>query len=43
MAENKWTILELKSSEMNLEDIFLKLTMGGNIEGLNDKEEEAED
>lgn len=43
MAENKWPIIELKSSEMNLEDIFLKLTMGGNVAGLNDNEEEDED
>ena len=32
-AENGFYILEMKSSELTLEDIFLRLTMGGNIGG----------
>jgi ABC-2 type transport system ATP-binding protein len=32
MAENNLPILELKSAELSLEDIFLKLTVGGEIE-----------
>ena len=42
MAQNGFTILELKSAEMNLEDIFLKLTMGEQIPAL-DEEEGADD
>jgi ABC-2 type transport system ATP-binding protein len=42
MAENGYTILELKSAEMNLEDIFLKLTMGEQIPALDDNDEEAD-
>jgi len=42
MAQNGFTILELKSAEMNLEDIFLKLTMGEKIPAL-DEEEGADD
>ena len=42
MAENGNTILELKSAEMNLEDIFLKLTMGEQIPALDDNYEEAD-
>ena len=44
MAENKWTILELRSAEMSLEDIFLKLTMGETVPGFTGgEEEEAEE
>ena len=32
-AENGFYILEMKSSELTLEDIFLRLTMGGSING----------
>ena len=32
-AENGFYILEMKSSELTLEDIFLRLTMGENIDG----------
>lgn len=43
-VKNGWTLLELKTSELSLEDIFLKLTMGEQIPGLmadsNEKEEE---
>lgn len=31
MAERSWYILELKTSEMSLEDIFLRLTMGETV------------
>lgn len=45
-AKNGWTILELRSAEMNLEDIFLRLTMGGSISDAvtedNDTKEEAD-
>lgn len=41
MAENGWYILEMKTSELSLEDIFLKLTMGEALPALiNDNEEE---
>lgn len=40
MAENGWYILELKSSELSLEDIFLKLTMGEALPVLENAEEE---
>lgn len=43
VAENGWYLLELKSSEMSLEDIFLKLTMGESIPALEDEKKEAED
>ncbi len=44
IAKEGFVILELKSSEMSLEDIFLKLTMGESLPGLTDDEEkEAED
>lgn len=46
VAENGWYLLELKSSELSLEDIFLKLTMGESIPALENTEknkEEAED
>ncbi|MGN0593737.1 MAG: ATP-binding cassette domain-containing protein [Hominimerdicola sp.] len=43
-VKNGWTLLELKTSELSLEDIFLKLTMGEQIPGLmadsDEKEEE---
>ena len=44
MAQNGFTILELRSAEMNLEDIFLKLTMGEAIPALEESNnyEEAE-
>lgn len=32
MAERNWYIIELKTSEMSLEDIFLRLTMGEEVE-----------
>lgn len=31
MADRNWCILELKTSELSLEDIFLRLTMGENV------------
>ncbi|MDE6148705.1 MAG: ABC transporter ATP-binding protein [Ruminococcus sp.] len=40
MAENGFYILELKSSELSLEDIFLKLTMGESVLINNKKESE---
>ena len=40
MAENGFYILELKSSELSLEDIFLKLTMGESVSVKNKKERE---
>ncbi|MBQ1431551.1 MAG: ATP-binding cassette domain-containing protein [Ruminococcus sp.] len=41
-AKNGWTMLELKSAEMNLEDIFLRLTMGGSIpDAASEENEEA--
>lgn len=40
MAENGFYILELKSSELSLEDIFLKLTMGESLSVKNKKESE---
>ena len=43
VAENGWYILELKSSELSLEDIFLKLTMGETIPVMGKDEEEGED
>ena len=39
-AENGWYILEMKSCELNLEDIFLRLTMGENIPSLKGKGED---
>ena len=42
IAENGWYMLELKTSELSLEDIFIKLTMGENLLA-DDEEEEAED
>ncbi len=35
VAENGWYILELKTSELSLEDIFLKLTMGEAVPALD--------
>ena len=44
IAGHGWYLLELKTSELSLEDIFLRLTMGENIDLTdNDDEEEAED
>ena len=40
MAENGFYILELKSSELSLEDIFLKLTLGESVSLKNKKESE---
>lgn len=40
MAQNGFYILELKSSELSLEDIFLKLTMGESVAVNNKKEGE---
>ena len=42
MAESGHAILELRSAEMNLEDIFLKLTMGEQLPVLDEKSEEAD-
>ena len=42
MANNGHPILELRSAEMNLEDIFLKLTMGEQIPALDKDSEEAD-
>jgi ABC-2 type transport system ATP-binding protein len=44
IAKNGWYLLELKTSELSLEDIFLKLTMGEHVDLTgSDDEEEAED
>ena len=44
IAGHGWYLLELKTSELSLEDIFLRLTMGEDIDLTdNDDEEEAED
>jgi len=43
MVENRWYLLGMKSSEMSLEDIFLKLTMGESIPALNDNGSGEED
>ncbi|MBO5447932.1 MAG: ATP-binding cassette domain-containing protein [Ruminococcus sp.] len=43
MVENRWYLLGMKSSEMSLEDIFLKLTMGESIPALNDNVSGEED
>lgn len=43
MVENRWYLLGMKSSEMSLEDIFLKLTMGESIPALNDNASGEED
>lgn len=37
MAAEGWPILELRSAEMSLEDIFLKLTLGDNSQGEADE------
>lgn len=42
IAENGWYILELKSSELSLEDIFLKLTMGESVPVKNNGKESEE-
>ena len=42
MAENGWCILELKTSELSLEDIFLKLTMGEALPALDNTSDEEE-
>jgi len=33
--ENGWPILLMKTTELTLEDIFLKITMGEGVDGLN--------
>lgn len=44
LASRNWYLLGLRSSELSLEDIFLKLTMGESLgEFLNDKANELED
>ena len=39
MAENGFYILEMKSSELSLEDIFIKLTMGENLSPISSNKE----
>ena len=39
VRENGWNILLLRTMEMTLEDIFLKITMGENLLTDNDKKE----
>lgn len=39
-AENGWCILEMKSSELSLEEIFLRLTMGGAVPALKSEKED---
>ena len=34
VVKNGWYMLELKTSELSLEDIFLKLTMGESLPAL---------
>lgn len=43
IAERNWYILEMKSSELSLEDIFLKLTMGEAIPALEKKSDGGRD
>lgn len=40
VSDNGWCILEMKSSELSLEDIFLRLTMGGEIPEFTGKKED---
>ncbi len=42
VAARNWVILGLKSTEMTLEDIFLKITMGDTVEIKNNKTEASE-
>ncbi len=41
MRENSWNILNLRTMEMTLEDIFLKITMGENVSLMDQKKTEA--
>ncbi len=41
MRENSWNILNLRTMEMTLEDIFLKITMGENVSLVDQKKSEA--
>jgi ABC-2 type transport system ATP-binding protein len=41
VRENGWNILLLRTMEMTLEDIFLKITMGENVLGNDEKEAKA--
>ena len=43
MCERKWAILGLKSNQMSLEDIFLRITMGDQIDLGGKKKESAYD
>ena len=43
MCERKWAILGLKSNQMSLEDIFLRITMGDQIDIGGKKKESAYD
>ena len=44
VVKNGWYMLELKTSELSLEDIFLKLTMGEALPALeNTSEKEGND
>ncbi|MBR1750166.1 MAG: ATP-binding cassette domain-containing protein [Ruminococcus sp.] len=43
MAQRNMPILDLRASELSLEDIFLKLTMGETIPALDDDDEQNED
>lgn len=42
-AENGWCILELKTSEISLEDIFLRLTMGESITEFESRKKEDDE
>lgn len=42
-VKNSWTMLELKTSELSLEDIFLKLTMGEQIPQITADSENKEE
>lgn len=43
VVSRSWTLLGLKSSEMSLEDIFLKITMGDNVKINVKKDDKAND
>lgn len=43
IADRGWYILEMKSSELSLEDIFLKLTMGENINDIKKRKNGGEE
>ncbi len=42
ISSNGWCMLGLKTQELSLEDIFLKLTMGENIKGFKKAKKEAD-